>query len=238
MRHLTIFLLCSTSLFAQYGKLRGPHRPIMSGGINCGSVAAQIVESKTDGVIGIGASRPTVVMSNAFLANDVMLAVAVNNGGTSGSTATIADAQSQTWIPIEADHNQGIWYAVASGPFANDSVTVTFATQSLNRSLTITHLTGIPSLTAAGADGTYSSVPSFTLNASSVTFAYPGVPGSAWSFGGLGVPSTASFSSGLVLAAIVSYNGTSYNPPTYPPTPWTNIVESGLPSAAIAYTCH
>ena len=228
---LPVFLQTSMAL----GQM-GPHRKVFTTAINCHSVSANIVEAKTNGQIDFF-THPTVVLTKPIVTNDIILAVAVNNGGTAVAPPTLSDTQGQTWNPLLVQDNEAIWYAQSSGSFSSDSITVVFAVQS-NRSLTVAHFTGIPSFIAAGAPGTFPSVPTFSINASNIAFNYADPSaGSSWVFGGIGVPSSATAGSGLVLAAIASYNGTAFNPPFYPPSPWINIVQSGLPSAAIAYSC-
>ncbi len=231
MKWLLPFLLCTVTL-AQHG----PHRKIFTSisPIVCADVPAMIVESQTDGEIGIGPAAPTVTMASPFLTNDYMIAVAVNNQGISVGSPVIADTLGLTWTALIINDNQAAWFVKLLAPAANDTVHVSFVTHSLNRSLTVTHITGIPSVVTNGSTGAFPN-PTTVLNATNVVFTYGGSGGSHWVFGALGVPSTALPSSGLIFGALASYDGTTFGLPE--PSPWHLIELAGLPSAQIVYSC-
>lgn len=215
----------------------GPHRKVFSASPNvCTRFnSSGIINSQTNGQIGIGIAQPTITFSEVFNTGDVILLGAINNGGSASAiNPVLNDTHSLTFNVIQINFNNGIWYTVIGSGFTGESITVAFQHQSLNRSITGVHLsaTAIPSLGSGGNSGTFPAVPSFTFNSSSVVFNLAGTSGQAWLFGGIGVPASATFLHGLFVAVITSPADAST-----PPTNWANIIVSGLPSTSISYSC-
>lgn len=229
MRKFIIFLILITTANGQ----TGPHRKLYS--LCSAFVSSGVINSLTNGQIGIGVFKPVIAFTEVFKTGDIILIGAANNGGSSSAiNPVLTDTRGLTWNVIQEDFNEGIWYAVVGTGFTGTSVTVTFQHQSLNRSITGAHIAGstIPSFGVGGNNGTFPTGPFFVFNVSNVLFPIPGSSGQTWIFGGLGVPTTATYLHGLFITVIVSAaNGGT------PPTNWTNIKTSGLPSTSISYSC-
>lgn len=242
MRRLILLLLVSLCV-AQ----TGPHRKVFSGviPINCTNFPTSgILEAITVGNIFWDGGVLTLNSTSTYQAGDIIEVVAENDGGNGTAVPTIVSSPAQTWNVILTNlagdgTNRGIWYALVSGSFSGINITVNYHTTSsfsTNYSITGVHVAKgfVPSLIApAGNTGVYPSSPTFTLNTSTVTFASAGTSGDNWYFGGVGIPSTATYLHGLVIVGVASgatYSGT-------PPAGWSTIKVAGFPSSGIFYSC-
>lgn len=244
MRGLILFLLVELA-----AGQTGQHRKIFTASgppINCTAFAASgIVEKETAGTIFWSGTGLPITLTAPIAAGDPIFILGINNSGGTTVNPSIADGIN-TWHSTYLNNDGstysiGMWWTTSVAASGGDTITVNFNAVhnfNVNWDVSVVHIshTFAPSLaTPLGNTGTFPTTPNFTINSSFVTYGASGTTGALWFLGGIGIPSTATYGYGLIIAGIGTSGSVSL--PLTPPSPWTLIINSGFPSSQLAYSC-